>query len=169
MLLIFLIFSISRLYFCSDGSKNISSNIDRIGTSFFGRRTKIENVDLLVINLRYPIFGCKRTDIKHTGWPKSKFPFLRAITQKLSISDPKLVIPKCVWEAVVFFNFRKFVYIFQLFVYNFSKKTTASQTHFGFTNLGLELLSFWVIALRKGEFWFGSPCTYVIYIMYLLL
>ena len=42
-----------------------------------------------------------------------------AITLKLSISDPMLVKPKCVWEAVVFFNFRK---NFQLFVYNFQKK-----------------------------------------------
>ena len=32
-----------------------------------------------------------------------------------------LVKPKCVWEVADFFNFRKFVYIFQLFVYNFSK------------------------------------------------
>ena len=28
----------------------------------------------------------------------------------------------CLRDGVVFFNFRKFVYIFQLFVYNFSKK-----------------------------------------------
>ena len=34
------------------------------------------------------------------------------------------------------FDFQIFVYIFQLFVYDLSKKTTASQTHFGFTNIG---------------------------------
>ena len=56
------------------------------------------------------------------GDPNQNSTFLTAITQKLSISDPKLVKPKCVWEAVVFFNFPKFVYIFQLFAYNFSKK-----------------------------------------------
>ena len=38
------------------------------------------------------------------------------------------------------------------------KKTTASQTHFGFTNMGSEVLSFRVIALRKEQFWLGSPC-----------
>ena len=33
-------------------------------------------------------------------------PFLRPITQKLSTSDPMLVKPKCVWEAVVFYEFQ---------------------------------------------------------------
>ena len=35
-----------------------------------------------------------------------------AVPLELCISDPMLVKPKCVREAVVFFNFRKFVYIF---------------------------------------------------------
>ena len=69
--------------------------------------------NVILLRLRYTIIQ---------GDPNQNCPFLRAITQKLSISDPKLVKPKCVREAVVFFNFRKFVYIFQLFVYNFSKK-----------------------------------------------
>ena len=43
------------------------------------------------------------------GDPNQNSPFLRAITQKLSISDLKLVKPKCVWEDVVFFNFQTFV------------------------------------------------------------
>ena len=80
-----------------------------------------------------------------------------AVPLKLGISDPMLVKPKCVREAVVFFNFRK---NFQLFVYNFLKKTTASQTHFGFTNMGLEMLSFKGIAIWNKKFRFGSPCTY---------
>ena len=101
------------------------------------------------------------TKIIVQGDPNQNSPFLRAMTQKLSISDHKLLKPKCVWEAVFFFQYSKVFYIFQLFVYNFSKKTTASQKHFGFTNLGSEMLIFWVIALRKGEFWFGSPCTYL--------
>ena len=41
------------------------------------------------------------------------------------------------------------------------KKTTASQTNFDFTNMGLEVLSFRVMTLRKGKFWIGSPCTYL--------
>ena len=36
-----------------------------------------------------------------------------AVLLKLGISDPLLVKPKCVGEAVVFFNFQKFVYVFQ--------------------------------------------------------
>ena len=45
-------------------------------------------------------------------------------------------------------------------------KTDSSQTHFGFTNLGPEMLIFSVIAKRNFKFWFGSPCiifhTYII-------
>ena len=37
------------------------------------------------------------------GDPNQNCPFLRAITLKLCVSDPMLVKPKCVWEAVVFF------------------------------------------------------------------
>ena len=59
------------------------------------------------------------TNSELQGDPNRNFWFQMAITLKLSISDPMLVKPKCVWEAVVFFNFRK---KFQLFVYNFSKK-----------------------------------------------
>ena len=44
-----------------------------------------------------------------------------AVALKQCIFDPMLVKPKYDWKAVVFFNFQKFVYIFQLFVYNFSK------------------------------------------------
>ena len=73
------------------------------------------------------------------GDPNQNFKCVLAITQKLCISDPMLVKPKCVWEAYNFFDF-------QLFVYNFSKKLYASQTHFGFTNMGTEMHSFRVIA-----------------------
>ena len=92
------------------------------------------------------------------GDPNQNCPFLRAITQKLSLSDPKLVKPKCVWEAVVFFQFLKICLHFSTVCLQFFKKTTTSQTHYGFTNMGSEVLSFWVISLGKGQFWFGSPC-----------
>ena len=36
------------------------------------------------------------------GDPNQNCPFLRPITQKLSTSDPMLVKPKCVLEAVYF-------------------------------------------------------------------
>ena len=58
----------------------------------------------------------------HVQGDPNQYPlFQMAAPLKLCISDPMLIKPKCVWEAVVFFNFRKFVYIFQLFVYNFLK------------------------------------------------
>jgi len=58
-----------------------------------------------------------------------------------------------------FFQFSKICLHFSAVCLQFFKKTTASQTHFGFANMGSEVLSFWVMGLRKGQFWFGSPCS----------
>ena len=55
------------------------------------------------------------------GDPNRNCLFQMAVTLKVCISNPMLVKPKWVTKGAVFFNFRKFVYIFQLFVYNFSK------------------------------------------------
>ena len=44
-----------------------------------------------------------------------------ALALKQCIFDPMLVKPKCVWEAVVFFNFQKFVYIFSWLFTSFKK------------------------------------------------
>ena len=41
------------------------------------------------------------------------------------------------------------------------KKTAAYQTHFRFTNMGSEELSFRVTTIWKGKLWFGSPCMYI--------
>ena len=69
------------------------------------------------------IIDIKRGKVCKYRMPQFKnFRFQMSVPLKLCILDPLLVKPKCVWEAVVFFNFRKFVYIFQLFVYNFSNK-----------------------------------------------
>ena len=80
-----------------------------------------------------------------------------AITLKLCITDPMLVKPKCVREAYNFFDFQLFVYNFQLVVYNFSKKLYASQTHFGFINIGSEMLFFDSTPIY---FWWFSIWTY---------
>ena len=90
---------------------------------------------------------------------KTKQPIQMAVLLKLCISHPILVKPKCVWKAVVFFNFQKFVYIFQLFVYNFSKQTTTSQTHFDFTNLWSKMHCFSATAIYFWQFSIGTPCT----------
>ena len=45
----------------------------------------------------------------------------------------------------------------KFYVPNDFKKSTISLTHFGFTNIGSEVLSFRVIALRKGQFCLGYP------------
>ena len=85
------------------------------------------------------------------GDPYQNSPFPRAVTQKISISDPKLVKPKCVWVAVVFLkNCKQIAEKCKQFFENWKKKPTASQTHFGFTNIGPEMHSFRVIALTKG-------------------
>ena len=56
------------------------------------------------------------------GDPNQYFLFQMTVPLKICIFDTKLVKPKCVSEEVAFFNFWKFVYILQLFVYNFSNK-----------------------------------------------
>ena len=85
--------------------------------------------------------------------------FLKAITTiKLCISDPIMVKPKCVSEAVVLFNFRKFVYIFQLFVNIFKKKeTTASQHILALPTWGQKCLVSELQPLAKSNFDLGHP------------
>ena len=78
-----------------------------------------------------------------TGWPKSKFEMSFGYNSEMRL------------KIVHFFYFYLFVYNYQLFVYNFSKKLFASQTHFGFTKMGSEVHSFRVIAKRHFKFWFG--------------
>ena len=56
-----------------------------------------------------------------------------------------------------FFNFWKFVYIFQLFVYNCFKKSTAFQTHFGFSNTESKLHRFWCTVSNFDNFQSGYP------------
>ena len=48
--------------------------------------------------------------------------FELALVLNWCIFDPKLIKPKCVRELADLYNFRKFVYIFQLLIYNFSNK-----------------------------------------------
>ena len=40
------------------------------------------------------------------------------------------------------------------------KKNTASQTHFGFTNMGSEMNILRIIDNWISKFWFGSPCKW---------
>ena len=54
------------------------------------------------------------------GDPNQNLGFQMTIAVKQSISDPTLIKPKCVWEAVVYFNFLTTFAIFS-FVFNFSK------------------------------------------------
>ena len=100
--------------------------------------TSSQNVSQLSKMLKILTFLTIRFDTTESwiqGDPNQNLKCFLAITLKLCISDPMLVKPKCIWEAYNFFDF-------QLFVYNFSKKLYASQTHFGFTNMESEMLSF---------------------------
>ena len=73
------------------------------------------------------------------GDPNQNLLFQFALSLKLSISDPMLVKPKCVWEVEVFLknckqtaeNVNKFSKI--------EKKTATFQVHFDFTNIGSEM------------------------------
>ena len=96
--------------------------------------------------------------IKLQGDPNQNFPFQMAITLKLSYSDPMLVKPKCVWEAAVFPNFWKFVYIFQLFVYNFSKKKLPPLKHIlALPTWGQKCLVSEIEQIEKANFDLGHP------------
>ena len=81
--------------------------------------------------------------------------FQMAVPLKLCISDLMLVKPKCVWEVVVFLKNCK--QMTENFFENW-KKSTASQMHFDFTSIRLEMHSFRGTAICNNGFWFGSPC-----------
>ena len=51
----------------------------------------------------------------------------------------------------------------------FSQKTSASQTHFGFTNIGSGMPTFRDRAIWKSKFWFGSPCRFYLHKQFVLL
>ena len=70
-----------------------------------------------------------------------------------------LVKPKCVWEVEVFFNFRKFVYIFQLFVYNFSKKPPTLKHILALPTWGQKCLVSEIKQIWKVNFYLGPPCS----------
>ena len=65
-----------------------------------------------------------------------------------------LVKPKCVWEAVVIFNLH-----FSAVCLQFFKGSTASQTHFGFINLGSNKHCFWATAFYFCYFSNRTPCS----------
>ena len=73
------------------------------------------------------------------------------MTQKLSISDSTSIKPKWLgwWNICLLFC--------QLFDNNSSTKSFYCELHFGFTNMRLDMNSFWVIA--KFRSW--TPCTYL--------
>ena len=93
-----------------------------------------------------------------TGWPKSKSVISNGCTSRhFCISDAMLVKPKCVCEAVVFLTTCKQTTQKCKQIFKNWKKTTASQTHFGFTNIFRvsEVQPFEII-----DFDFGHPVTY---------
>ena len=51
----------------------------------------------------------------------------------------------------------------------FSQKTSASQTHFGFTNIGSGMPTLRDRAKWKSKFWFGSPCRFYLHKQFVLL
>ena len=67
------------------------------------------------------------------GDPNQNPLFQMAEPLKICISDPMLVKLKCVLKAQVYFDFSAICLQF------FKKKLTASQIHFGFTNIGSEM------------------------------
>ena len=115
------------------------------------------------------ITSCWETtfSVHSTGCSESELPIENcrkyvAVELNRCAFDPMLVNPKCVWEAVDFFNHWKFGYNFQLFVYNFPKNLhTTSQTHFGFINIGSKVHRFSYTAIYFWPFSIGTPCRFV--------
>ena len=89
--------------------------------------------------------------IQGVQFEKSQKEIAKALKQ--CIFNLLLVKPKCVWEVVrSFFQFSKICLHFQLIVYKFKKKPTASQTHFGFINMGSNMRRFSATATSFGLF-----------------
>ena len=70
-----------------------------------------------------------------------------------------LVKPKCVWEAVVFFNIWKFIYIFQMFVYNFLKDLLPLKRILALSIFGSNMHLFWATAFYFCYFSNRTPCS----------
>ena len=54
------------------------------------------------------------------------------------------------------------LYQFSALCLQFFNKSSAFQTHFGFTNIGSGMLTFRDRANWKSKFWFGSPCSFAL-------
>ena len=89
--------------------------------------------------MNYPSWGIA---CNLQGNPNQSFPFQMAVTLKLCISDSMFVKPKCIWEVTVFLKNCKQTAEKCKKNWKKLKKTTASQTHFGFTNIGSEMHTF---------------------------
>ena len=74
------------------------------GSQFFGFKgwkCKIKHIGFLVIFR----MGSDLDPELVWGDPNQNLKLLLAIIQKLCISDPMLVKPKCIWEANIYFDF----------------------------------------------------------------
>ena len=59
-----------------------------------------------------------------------------------------------------FYTFAETLHYFTFFQnLIFNTKNSASQTNFGFSNMGSDMHSFRATAIWNTRFWFGSPCT----------
>ena len=120
-----------------------------------------ENIQNNMQRKTYTVYSMKRllyicADIVQ-GDPNRNFSFQMALQLKQCIFDPKLVKSKLVWKAVVFYGRKKFFekswkvksfsknnefFLLFLKIQFLLQKTTASQTNFGFTNIGLNMQRF---------------------------
>ena len=83
----------------------------------------------------------------NTGWPKSKLLISNGCTSKIMHFWPYVVKAKMCLRGSSFFQFSEICLHFSAVCLQFFKKTTASQIHFGFTNMGSEMLSFRVMVI----------------------
>ena len=102
--------------------------------------------------------------IKHilsiiTGFSDWKITKLTGCASETVHIWPKVGKAKLHLRGSRFFSFLKFCLHFLAVVYNFSNKLhTASQTHFGFTNMGSNMYCFWATVSYFCNFSNWTPC-----------
>ena len=102
------------------------------------------------------------TLISHTGYSDWKFSKVNGFRNETVCFWYYVGKAKMRLRGCRFFQFWKFVYNFQLFVYIFFKISTVAQTHFCFSNIGSNMHLFSSTAIHFEQF-FNWNALYTVY------
>ena len=143
---------------------------------------KLHSIHLPVLKA-FPVLGNMNLHLQ--GVQDQKCQKERARTWKQSIFDPTLVKPKCVWKLCIYYAksycfkkiekkevFSKNFIIFGVIIFLVDKqlilptKMHILHTHFGFTNVGSNMLPNQDIELSFWHFWSWTPCITYMYCLF---